>query len=242
MPLDPGPALARIPATRAWLDVRLAGERPFRLSDVGRVLTALGQEPGAALDGEPDITGAPFAEVVYFRLVALIGLSGRTVDATSVELFGDSRPLARSHLLAGTSPLNLTHVDAVLALLGAPVGALFGPVLGPLDLELLRQVRDTPALAAGMAAMTKAERAAVQLVTTIPDAITFLARRRGEYVPSRPKGSSTNGAGGMLNRAGCQVAVRRLVDQRLLLPGPPLSLSPAGLALAGAVTTINPEN
>ena len=216
----------------------LSSDPPDHVSKIAAELRTLGLDPGVLLDGDPYAAGQSFDAVVLHRLHALIRLAGHSVHGLTTEVLGYDEPLRASSLRGGKLLLTRDHVDRILAALALPVGRLFAPVLGPHDLALLRQVQATPGLAASLASASKAERTAAQLVVDERDAITFLARARGEYVPSRPKKALTaSGAGGMLNRAGCRAAVRSLCAQGLLNAGPPLTLTPAGLALVGATTT-----
>ena len=221
--------------TSAYLRARLAGEAEFRLRDLDGFLAYLDIAPSMLLTGEPGESYPSLLATVGRRLLAAIQLAGFTATEVGRDVLGDGTPLRASEIERGTSALRPSHVDAVLGHLGLPWDTVLRPVLGPYDLGLLRQVglRGTPELDAQLATLGKVERAAA-LVVTEADAVAWLARARGEYVPSRPKGSNANGAGGMLNRAGCAAAVRRLASQQLLDLAPPITLTPAGRALVAA--------
>lgn len=222
--------------TAAYVQTRLAGEAEFRLRDLDGFIKYLDITASMLLAGEPGEKGeGGILRMVGMRLLAAIQLAGFTATEVGRDVLGDGTPLRASEIERGTSALRPSHVDAVLGHLGLPWDTVLRPVLGPYDLGLLRQVglRGTPELEAAMAAMSKIDRAAA-VVLTEDDAVTWLARARGEYVPSRPKGSNANGAGGMLNRAGCAAAVRRLVAQGLLVDNTILALTPAGRALVAA--------
>lgn len=219
--------------TAAFIHSRLAGEAEFRLRDLDGFIEYLDITASMLLTGEPGEKGeGGILRIVGTRLLAAIQLAGFTATEVGRDVLGDGTPLRASEVERGTSALRPSHVDAVLGHLGLPWDTVLRPVLGPYDLGLLRQVglRGTPELDAQLATLGKVERAAAVVVTE-DDAVAWLARARGEYVPSRPKGSNANGAGGMLNRAGCAAAVRRLGAQQLLDLTPPITLTPAGRAL-----------
>jgi hypothetical protein len=93
------------------------------------------------------MTSQPFAEVIRVRLLALISIRNTSPSALSAKM-----NRAKSYLVRKLNPptatetreLTTAEVDEVLAALDADAGALFVPVLGNGDRELLAWIATRP--------------------------------------------------------------------------------------------------
>lgn len=180
-----------------YLAARLNGDAPLLVRSASMILTAKGVSAGALLDGEE--TRQTFVDLVYGRLLGLLSIHG--VHPRSLQ----NPPAVTCNLTRGSwqgkQKLTCDEVDAVLAHLELPLGAMFAPALGPYDARLLHHLGTTTA--------------------TRGEVEHLLAGYRGEVRASRATGSKAGGA--QLATSGCAGAVRRMVDQDLLEmvePGP----------------------
>ena len=173
-----------------YLAARLTGDAPLLVRSASTILTAKGVSARVLLDGED--TRQTFTDLVYGRLLGLLSVHG--VLPRSLQ----TPPAITCNLTRGgwqgKQKLTCDEVDAVLAHLGLPLGAMFAPALGPYDARLLHALGNT-----------RATRGEVE---------QLLAGYRGEARPSRAVGGKAGGV--QLATTGCAGAVRRMVDQDLL--------------------------